>query len=135
MHEAESIGTTTCHNPNDHTLLGRVRIGEQDAATELYLRYSGRLQAWASSRTSSSLKTRFDPEDVVQSVFRTLFRRVGEGLYDVPPGEELWQLLLVLALGITFGLFLLDVFAYPFGAIILVLAILLRMYSTRSAKR
>jgi RNA polymerase sigma-70 factor (ECF subfamily) len=82
----------------DHTLLGRFRTGEEDAATELYLRYANRLQAWAASQTSPVLKPRFDAEDVVQSVFRTLFRRVGEGLYDVPPGEELWQLLLVIAL-------------------------------------
>ena len=82
----------------DRSLVGRYRAGEQRAATELYLRYAGRLQAWAASRTSDTLKSRFDPEDVVQSVFRTLFRRVGEGLYDVPPGKELWQLLLVLAL-------------------------------------
>ena len=34
----------------------------------------------------------------MQSVFRTFFRRAAEGLYDVPAGEELWQLLLVLAL-------------------------------------
>ena len=87
-----------CGASTDHSLLGRFRTGEQDAATELYLRYSGRLQAWASSQTSPTLQPRFDPEDVVQSVFRTLFRRVGQGLYNVPPGEELWQLLLVLAL-------------------------------------
>ena len=87
-----------CDASTDHSLLGRFRTGEQDAATELYLRYSGRLQAWASSQTSPTLQPRFDPEDVVQSVFRTLFRRVGQGLYNVPPGEELWQLLLVLAL-------------------------------------
>ena len=35
---------------------------------------------------------------MIQSVFRTFFRRVSEGLYDVPPGDELWQLLLVIAL-------------------------------------
>ena len=49
-------------------------------------------------RRPASLRRRFDPEDVVQSVFRTFFRRASEGLYDVPPGEQLWQLLLVLAL-------------------------------------
>lgn len=87
-----------CRASTDQSLLARYRTGEEDAATELFLRYSGRLQAWASSQTSPSLNTRFDPEDVVQSVFRTLFRRVGQGLYDVPPDEELWQLLLVLAL-------------------------------------
>jgi len=83
---------------SDHSLLKRYVVGEQDAATELYLRYSDRLQAWASSQTSSALSTRFDEEDVIQSVFRTFFRRVSEGLYDVPPGDELWQLLLVIAL-------------------------------------
>lgn len=82
----------------DHSLLHRFRAGEQDAATQLYLRYSSRLQSWATLQTSSSLVSRFDEEDVVQSVFRTLFRRVAEGLYDVPPGDELWQLLLVIAL-------------------------------------
>lgn len=82
----------------DHSLIQRFRGGEQDAATQLYLRYGARLQSWASSKTSTAYTSRFDEEDVVQSVFRTLFRRVSEGLYDVPPGEELWQLLLVIAL-------------------------------------
>ena len=82
----------------DHSLIDRFRKGEQDAATQLYLRYAARLQSWASAQTSTAYKSRFDEEDVVQSVFRTLFRRVSEGLYDVPPGEELWQLLLVIAL-------------------------------------
>lgn len=90
---SETYGVVT-----DHSLLHRFRDGEQDAATQLYLRYSSRLQSWATLQTSSAFVSRFDEEDVVQSVFRTLFRRVAEGLYDVPPGEELWQLLLVIAL-------------------------------------
>lgn len=85
-------------NPSDRTLLRRYRAGESDAATELYVRYAQRLQALARAQTSSSLSSRFDPEDVVQSVFRTFFRRASEGLYDVPAGAQLWQLLLVLAL-------------------------------------
>ena len=84
--------------PTDHLLLKRIRTGDQDAATELYLRYARRLLRLASSQSSSALTSRVDPEDVVQSVFRTLFRRVSNGFYDVPPGDELWQLLLVLAL-------------------------------------
>ena len=83
---------------NDRSLLERFRRGEQDAATQLYLRYAQRLQLLATSQTSQQFAARFDPEDVVQSVFRTFFRRVSSGLYDVPPGEELWSLLLVLAL-------------------------------------
>ena len=89
---------------SDHSLLRHFRDGDQDAATELYLRYAARLQALANCQTSSELASRFDAEDVVQSVFRTFFRRVSEGLYDVPPGEELWGLLLVLSLNKIRGL-------------------------------
>lgn len=88
----------TLYSTTDHSLLRQFRQGEEDAATRLYLRYSARLQALASKQTSKQLASRFDPEDVVQSVFRTFFRRVTDGLYDVPPGEELWGLLLVLSL-------------------------------------
>lgn len=83
---------------SDHSLLRRFREGSQDAATTLYLRYAKRLQALARAQTGEQLATRFDPEDVVQSVFRTFFRRVVDSGYEVPAGDELWQLLLVLAL-------------------------------------
>lgn len=83
---------------SDQSLLRRFRSGEQDAATALYVRYSQRLQALAKKQTGADLQARFDPEDVVQSVFRTFFRRAAAGYYDVPPGDELWRLLLVLAL-------------------------------------
>jgi RNA polymerase sigma-70 factor, ECF subfamily len=92
-----------CEEPDggdrsDRSLLRRFQEGQQDAATALYIRYARRLQALAKKQTSQNLATRFDPEDVVQSVFRTFFRRAAEGYYEVPVGEELWQLLLVLAL-------------------------------------
>jgi len=54
--------------------------------------------AVAASQTSSDLAQRVDPEDIVQSVFRTFFRRATLGQYTVPEGEELWKLLLVIAL-------------------------------------
>lgn len=82
----------------DGSLLRRFQEGQQDAATSLYVRYARRLQALAKKQTGKNLSSRFDPEDVVQSVFRTFFRRASEGCYEVPVGEELWQLLLVLAL-------------------------------------
>src|SRR4051795_3394949 len=84
--------------PSDHSLLKRFRRGQDDGPTLLYLRYAERLRALAASQSSPGLLTRVDPEDIVQSVFRTFFRRAAEGQYDVPEGEELWKLLLVIAL-------------------------------------
>lgn len=83
---------------SDGSLMRRFQAGEQDAATALYTRYAQRLQRLAERNTSSDLAPRFDAEDVVQSVFRTFFRRVQIGHYDLPAGEELWRLLLVISL-------------------------------------
>jgi DNA-directed RNA polymerase specialized sigma24 family protein len=84
--------------PTDRTLLRRLQRGQADASTELYLRYAERLLALAASQSSPDLARRVDPEDIVQSVFRTFFRRASLGHYAVPDGEEIWKLLLVIAL-------------------------------------
>lgn len=83
---------------SDRSLVRRFRTGDEDAATALYKRYAERLQRLAERNTASDLGVRFDAEDVVQSVFRTFFRRVQTGYYDLPAGEELWRLLLVISL-------------------------------------
>ena len=85
-------------NTSDSTLLARFRRGDDDAATELYVKYANRLRRVAQSNTSDRLTIRFDPDDVVQSVFRTFFRRASEGYFDVPPGDEIWSLFLAIAL-------------------------------------
>jgi RNA polymerase sigma-70 factor (ECF subfamily) len=84
--------------PSDRTLLARYRGGSQDAATQLYLRYAGRLRGLARAQMGPTLAGRVDLDDVVQSVFGSFFRRAGDGHYDVPDGAELWGLFLVLAL-------------------------------------
>jgi RNA polymerase sigma-70 factor (ECF subfamily) len=84
--------------PSDRSLLLRFRRGKHDGPTLLYLRYAGRLRALAAQQSAPGLAARVDPEDIVQSVFRTFFRRAAGGQYDVPEGEEIWKLLLVIAL-------------------------------------
>jgi len=76
----------------------RYRDGEEEAATALYLRYARRLRTLAARRTGTAFAGRFDADDVVQSVFRAFFQGVRRRAYDVPPGGEIWGLLLVLAL-------------------------------------
>ena len=84
--------------PSDRTLLRRVRSGESDAATDLYLRYATRLQRLVHEQTGAALARRVGDEDIVQSVFRTFFRRAADGHYQVGESEELWKLFLVIAL-------------------------------------
>ncbi len=83
---------------SDHSLLRRFRSGNNQAATQLYLRYLPRLRALVKTRCSADLARRIDPDDIVQSVFHRFFRGVRRGHYDVPPGDELWRLFLVIAL-------------------------------------
>lgn len=84
--------------PTDGSLLRRCRSGDEDAANQLYRRYAGRLRALAAKQCAAELQARFDPEDIVQSVFRTFFEGMREAAYDVPHGQELWGLLFVIAL-------------------------------------
>ncbi len=93
-----SQGDQAKENQSDSVLLGLLQHGQQDAATELYRRYADRLLLLAGKRSSDRLATRVDAEDIVQSVFRTFFRRASAGHYALPDGEELWKLFLVISL-------------------------------------
>ncbi len=83
---------------SDRSLLYRLRLGSQDAATQLYLRYAHRLRGLVKAQSSPDLARRVEAEEIVQSIFGSFFRGAGSGYYDVPVGEELWKLFLVIAL-------------------------------------
>ena len=83
---------------SDHSLLERFRHGSESAATQLYLRYAQRLRGLTRAQLSPALARRVEVDDLVQSVFGSFFRRARNGYYDVPEGEELWSLFLVIAL-------------------------------------
>ena len=83
---------------SDRSLMRRLRTGSQDAATQLYLRYANRLRMLSRTKCSPDLAARVDSDDIVQSVFRTFFRHAEKGDYDVPDGEDLWKLFLVIGL-------------------------------------
>jgi RNA polymerase sigma-70 factor, ECF subfamily len=92
---ARSSGVT---EPPDHSLLEALREGDRDAATLLYRRYAKRLRQLIRAKCSPQLARRVDAEDIMQSVFYAFFRGASGGCYAVPAGEELWPLLLVIAL-------------------------------------
>jgi len=99
-----AVSHSADHVPNgspttsDQSLLRRFRMGEQEAAAEIYRRYAPRLHAIAHRQCSGSLATRVDADDIVQSVFWEFFEGARNGLYDVPAGDDLWRLILVIAL-------------------------------------
>jgi RNA polymerase sigma-70 factor (ECF subfamily) len=83
---------------SDAGLVGLLRAGDPWAARELFTRYARRLRALVASRIRGPVASRLSPDDIVQSVFRTLFQGVAERAYSAPEGRELWGLLCVLAL-------------------------------------
>ena len=89
---------TSSEAVSDGSLLRRFQGGQHDVSTELYLRYAKRLHALVVAQSSKDLARMVDAEEIVQSVFRTFFRRASRGHYSVPDGEEMWKLLLVMAL-------------------------------------
>jgi RNA polymerase sigma-70 factor (ECF subfamily) len=75
------------------TLLVRWRGGDQQAAAELVRRFTVRLLALARSQLSEKLARRVDPEDVVQSAYRSFFTGARADRYEVHGSGDLWQLL------------------------------------------
>ena len=74
-------------------LLERFRAGDDSAAEVIFARYFHRLTLLARSRLSARLAQRTDPEDIVQSVYRSFFVGVREGRYALGRGGDLWRLL------------------------------------------
>lgn len=81
-------------NDDEHSihLLQRWREGDDSAATEIFERYVNRLCALARTRLSDRMKRRVEAEDVVQSAYRSFFRRAGES-YAIERQGDLWRLL------------------------------------------
>lgn len=74
-------------------LISRCRRGDQDAARELFDAYVERLIPLARRRISQRLTSRLDPEDIVQSVFRTFFLRLQNDKFNIADQDDLFRLL------------------------------------------
>src|SRR5262245_34433015 len=59
----------------------------------LFERYARRLAHLAEQHLSRKLAGRLDGEDVVQSVFRTFFRRSALGEFRIDSSDQIWRLL------------------------------------------
>ncbi len=80
--------------PSDpQTLLSLLRAGDEKAAQQVFDAYVDSLLHLARRRLSRRLARRVDPEDIVQSVFRTFFRRVKAGKLLLEEQNDLGRLL------------------------------------------
>lgn len=74
-------------------LLEKVAQGDVRAENQVHEEFAARLGKLASRNINGGLLRRFDHEDVVQSVFRTFFRRNENGEFHVNNSRQLWSLL------------------------------------------
>jgi RNA polymerase sigma-70 factor (ECF subfamily) len=79
-------------------LVQQLRGGNHAAAEKLFRRYAQRLTHLAEQHLSHKLAGRLDGEDVVQSVFRTFFRRSAQGEFTIDSSAQLWRLLVTITL-------------------------------------
>jgi RNA polymerase sigma factor (sigma-70 family) len=73
-----------------------IRAGDQAAADALFKRYASRIRRLVLARRPAPFASRFDPDDVVQSVFKVVYQRIVSKRYEVPADGDLWRLLAVL---------------------------------------
>jgi RNA polymerase sigma-70 factor (ECF subfamily) len=79
-------------------LFQRLQEGDPQAAARVFVRYSRQLRRLAEQHLSRQLAGRLDGEDIVQSVFRTFFRRSAQGEFHIDCSAQLWQLLVKITL-------------------------------------
>lgn len=82
----------------DSEFLLRLRSGDSQAATQIFQRFATRLAGLARTRLNGAVRQAVDPEDVVQSVFRTFFAHQAEGEFTLPRWSSFWSLLAMITL-------------------------------------
>jgi RNA polymerase sigma-70 factor (ECF subfamily) len=79
--------------PSFAQLVDRLRAGDDDAATRVIRRFGRALIRLARQQLDSRVRQKCDPEDVVQSVYRSFFARCRDGQFDFPAWDGLWGVL------------------------------------------
>src|SRR5262245_66516404 len=74
-------------------LMDRLRSGEDAAAREVFGRFAARLVGLARRNLGGHLAVKVDPEDVVQSAYKSFFLRQRDGGLEVVSWDGLWGVL------------------------------------------
>src|SRR6476660_5005034 len=79
-------------------LVRRLKTGDDALVNELFQRYACRLIGLARTHLDGKLRQKVDPEDVVQSVYKSFFRRLEAEQVDMINWDSLWYFLTVMTL-------------------------------------
>jgi RNA polymerase sigma-70 factor, ECF subfamily len=79
-------------------LMNGLRSGEDQAANAVFERYTRQLVALARGRLDERLAGKVDPEDLVQSAYKSFLLRQRAGQLDVGNWKSLWGLLAIITL-------------------------------------
>jgi RNA polymerase sigma-70 factor (ECF subfamily) len=78
--------------------LARLQARDDAAGCELFQRFAHQLIALARCRIHARLQHKVDPEDVVQSAYKSFFLRYGEGKLEAVNWNSLWGLLTLITI-------------------------------------
>jgi RNA polymerase sigma-70 factor (ECF subfamily) len=79
-------------------VMGRLRSGDEAAAREVFQRFVRQLVRLTRRQFDTALNRKVDPEDVVQSAYKSFFLRYGDGRLEVEDWDNLWSLLTLITL-------------------------------------
>lgn len=79
-------------------LLAQLHAGNDEAAARIFHRFADQLISLARSQLQQGLQGKVDPEDVLQSVFRSFFRRLRAEQFQLDSWDSLWAILTVMTL-------------------------------------
>jgi RNA polymerase sigma-70 factor (ECF subfamily) len=88
----------TAPNESFPRFLDRLQARDGDAAREVFRRFTSQLIALARRRCTPPFRAKVDPEDVVQSAYKSFFFRYGDGRLQVDDWSGLWGLLTLITL-------------------------------------
>jgi RNA polymerase sigma-70 factor (ECF subfamily) len=76
--------------------MNQLRAGDDEAAARVFGRFAKRLIGLARSQLDAGTHGHVDPEDIVQSVYRSFFTRYERGEFELTDWDGLWGLLTVI---------------------------------------
>jgi RNA polymerase sigma-70 factor (ECF subfamily) len=74
----------------------RLRAGDDEAAARVFGRFAQRLVGLARRQLDAATRGQVDPEDIVQSVYRSFFTRYERGEFELTNWDSLWGMLTVI---------------------------------------